>query len=292
MPEYRIKRPIFYLMVICTVIFSSVILRFFIDNIAIMMHPTDVLPPAQQVQQHRSPYHGVATYVLHHKPLSAQAKKQAHHLGYPVHLIHITPPNKDNIDHHAFETLFEEYSPTPYDSDYYFAWMRSLKDFLHGSQQYAVLYEASAQFKPKALHRLVTGLIQHHDKWDIVDLEKKRRALSGNTEVALKAQQQVLLWPNSNRHIFDHTYNAVLLNRHAAQKLLSRALPMTVPLKFYIPIDWIHHVQTAALRPGLVVTRNETKFNYQFVDLKDNKKYHWMYTWTQFKRRLFGHPKT
>ncbi|HYP86173.1 glycosyltransferase family 25 protein [Variovorax sp.] len=104
----------------------------------------------------------------------------------------------------------------------YLSHIKALKAFLDGPWMWALVLEDDADF-PEDFAVVLEQLAQCHDQWDIVKLS----SFHGGTPVPVAAlsPKHSLAVPLSRLM----NANCILFNRHAAQVLLKRLLPMTLP---------------------------------------------------------------
>jgi len=104
----------------------------------------------------------------------------------------------------------------------YLSHIKALRTFLAGPWMWALVLEDDADF-PEGFDRLLEQLAGCADQWDIVKLS----SFHGGTPVPVAAlsPQHELAVPLSRLM----NANCILFNRHAAQVLLKRLLPMTLP---------------------------------------------------------------
>lgn len=107
------------------------------------------------------------------------------------------------------------------------------KAFLESKYNFAVICEDDVKFDPGQLKTIIQGLINHKDKWDLVNIDIRH---NGNPEKIIKiADPDFYLVKFRSRVSNTSCY---ILNRHAAVKLLSKAFPIIMPVDHFFIRFW------------------------------------------------------
>jgi GR25 family glycosyltransferase involved in LPS biosynthesis len=140
---------------------------------------------------------------------------------------------KTFIDVETYKLFFNGALPGPGEVGCFLSHVKAWKRFLNSSAEFALILEDDAKFDPSILNILVTKLIMHSKTWDICSLFAPLTHHKISPIVRISETYQLV-------RTFHETSStvAVMLNRKAAQALLSKAYRYTLPIDHYIQRTW------------------------------------------------------
>ena len=125
----------------------------------------------------------------------------------------------------------------------YLSHLRAMREFLAGPWNWALVLEDDADF-PDGFQHLLERLISVDDQWDIVKLSSfhsgtpvRIESLSEHYSLAVPLSRQM----NSN---------SILLNRHAAEVLVEKLLPMQLPYDHALERAWLFGLKLRTVTPS------------------------------------------
>ena len=125
----------------------------------------------------------------------------------------------------------------------YLSHLRAMRAFLAGPWQWALVLEDDADF-PDDFQDLLRRLVAIGDQWDIVKLS----SFHSGTPVRIEdlSERYALAVPLSRLM----NSNSVLLNRHAAQVLVEKLMPMQLPYDHALERAWLFGLRLRTVTPS------------------------------------------
>lgn len=125
----------------------------------------------------------------------------------------------------------------------YLSHMRAMREFLAGPWNWALVLEDDADF-PDDFQRLLEHLISFDDQWDIVKLS----SFHSGTPVRIEdlSEHYALAVPLSRQM----NSNSILFNRHAAEVLVEKLLPMQLPYDHALERAWLFGLRLRTVTPS------------------------------------------
>ena len=115
----------------------------------------------------------------------------------------------------------------------YLSHMKAWRSFLESSHKYALICEDDIEFDPEELRQIIDGILQAKSKWDIVNLEIGHRGHPSLVESLPGTKCGLYKYRTRVSHM-----GCYLINRNAAIKLLSKALPALMDVDQYFSRSW------------------------------------------------------
>lgn len=128
--------------------------------------------------------------------------------------------------------------------------IKAWREFLASDYEFGLFFEDDVIFDPIKLKIILPDILKHSSKWDILNLEPGSSALS-LTATHLKKNQKISIYLGGNCHA-----GAYILNREAALALLSKALPVKMPIDHYLNRSWEFNLIYAGLENPKLVAQN------------------------------------
>lgn len=125
----------------------------------------------------------------------------------------------------------------------YLSHLRAMREFLAGPWQWALVLEDDADF-PDGFQDLLSRLIAIEDQWDIVKLS----SFHSGTPVRIEnlSERYALAVPLSRLM----NSNSILFNRHAAELLVEKLLPMQLPYDHALERAWLFGLKLRTVTPS------------------------------------------
>ncbi len=140
--------------------------------------------------------------------------------------------------------------------------IKTWKTFLASNFEYAIIFEDDVSFDYTKLLSTIEELIPNNSLWDIVSFD----LLHHGTPLTIKKLS------NNQRLVFYLTEvtksGTYIINRKAAAKLLEKALPIKMPIDYYLTSAWEFGLKFSGIEPRLV---NQTFGNSDILCTKQLK---------------------
>lgn len=130
----------------------------------------------------------------------------------------------------------------------YFSHIKALRAFMESGAKYALVLEDDIQL-PNGLLNLIEQAIHYCDHWNLLRLTSFK---PGEQLAFAKLDDQYAL--SYNLKVLKNT-GAYVIDRHAAQCILDRMLPMCLPYDVALDRNWRYGFKTACISP-LPITLN------------------------------------
>lgn len=157
---------------------------------------------------------------------------------------------KSFVDMKTYKLFFNGALPGPGEVGCFLSHVKAWKCFLNSSAEFALIFEDDAKFDPAILNQLVQKLITCPQSWDICSLFAPLNPHKILPILRISEKYQLV-------RSFEETSGAlaILLNRKAAQALLSKAYRYTLPLDHYIQRTWefMPKLQFTVVMPNPIV---------------------------------------
>lgn len=177
---------------------------------------------------------------------------------------HISLPT-DDYDEAAYLRLHGKLT-NPNEIGCYLSHVKVMREFLASEADYAIILEDDAKLEPGCIEAIQEAIAKHGKKWDLLRLH----GVHGGTPARFaKLCGGYSLCIDLTRQTGSAAY---LVNRKAANALVSKLLPMKLPYDHAFEKDWTMGFTNAAIHPFCVsLTKAESNIGY------DKKlKIHWL----------------
>lgn len=115
----------------------------------------------------------------------------------------------------------------------YLSHMKTWKTFLESKHKYALIFEDDVKFDHKTLRKVVDGILQTKSKWDIVNIDLFHYGYPSAVEKIPGTECSLCKYRTRVSHM-----GCYIINRNAAIKLLSKALPILMEVDQYFSRSW------------------------------------------------------
>ena len=139
---------------------------------------------------------------------------------------------KKLADYEKFKQLNKR-SPDPGTIGCYLSHVETWKTFLKSNHKYAIIFEDDVKFEPKELRKIIDKVIQAKSNWDIVSMDLLHNGFPSLIEKIAEPNYMLAKY----RARVSHT-GCYIISRSAAIKLLSKALPILMPVDHYLVRSW------------------------------------------------------
>jgi glycosyl transferase, family 25 len=193
---------------------------------------------------------------------------QLSHLGWPIHRIEAIDGKKlsdedlkqytDLLSYQAFERLNPNKGTIGCSLSHFEAW----QEFLKSDYEFALITEDDIEFDPVALKISIENLTHHKELWDINLFEIFHYGLPVHG-----LPLTINKFDNDGRAINVYLLDiihagAYLINRNAASKLLSKALPIKMPVDHYFTRGWeLGNLVITGVEPRIVSQKKASVAN-------------------------------
>lgn len=148
--------------------------------------------------------------------------------------------------------------------------IKTWETFLNSNYEFAIIFEDDVSFKAEEVLAAINNLTKNAKYWDIANLDTDLRGMPLTIK---KFDNQTRMVAYLLR--IHHT-GAYIINRYAAQQLLSKALPIRIPVDLYFNRGWELNLKFVGIEPRIVKqtfgdsTIEDGKGNNYYGDLKYN----------------------
>ena len=143
--------------------------------------------------------------------------------------------------------LFFGHAPNKGTIGCYLSHIKTLETFLNSNFKFALILEDDVSFNPNALKVMLENLVRNSHLWDVVNLDVAHRGFP-LTIKKFNNDQQLVVYLTEIAHT-----GAYFINKKAAINLLSKALPMKMPIDHYFTRSWEFELKfTGIENPRLV----------------------------------------
>jgi glycosyl transferase family 25 len=209
---------------------------------------------ALDLYNRNSSYKGVGAYVINLDRSPNRylyVKDNITALGFPLQRIvavdesQMTQHEKDSsLDAKAY-TSFMAAQPALGVIGCYLSHVKTWQEFLSSDYLYALIFEDDISFKPETLRLVIDELIGNNDLWDITTFDIGHK---GSPLVIKKLA-------NNDLVVYLHNVTltgAYIINRQAALNMLSKALPIKMPVDWYFTRGWEFDLKFTGIEPRIV----------------------------------------
>jgi glycosyl transferase family 25 len=211
---------------------------------------------ALQLDKEHASAQGVGSYVINLDRSPNRyiyVKDHITALGFPFHRISavdeskMTQYEKDkNLDiqtYHSYMASTVESEPGTIGC--YLSHVKTWQEFLASDYQYALIFEDDVSFKSEILRSVVDELVKNDHLWDITTFDIGHR---GNPlRIKSLANNDLVVYLGKVLHT-----GAYIINRQAAINMLSKALPIKMPVDRYFTRVWELDLKFTGIEPKIV----------------------------------------
>lgn len=142
----------------------------------------------------------------------------------------------------------------------YLSHLQTWKEFLASDFEFALILEDDIHFTPKIFKETITDVLSHKDKWDVCSFDMgqlniKRTSLS---YVHLNDNRSLVLYLSK-----PICAGAYIINKKAAQKYISHALPIKMAVDVYFTRSWELDIIFTGVEPRVAYQTLETPSHIQ-----------------------------
>lgn len=124
--------------------------------------------------------------------------------------------------------------------------IKAWQEFLNSNYEFAIIFEDDISFNPEEVSTTINELIANRQYWDIANLETHHRGLPVTIKKLDNGSKMV-------SYLVEVTHaGAYLINRHAAKQLVSKALPIKMPIDHYFTRGWELNLKFVGIEPRIV----------------------------------------
>jgi glycosyl transferase family 25 len=207
--------------------------------------------------ENNKPYQGVATYLIN-------LDRARERLNYMLPKVRALPFPYERIEAIDAKLLTEEQIREKVDLDTYLTLLpnyhyigafgcslshiKAWETFLQSNYEFALILEDDVDFDPHLLANTIKQLVDNKQYWDI------------NTFEVFKERRPLVLQELSHNKLvvylgMIYDAGAYIISRPAAYKLLSKALPIKLPVDFYLPRAWEFDLKFTGISPQIAFQR-------------------------------------
>lgn len=122
--------------------------------------------------------------------------------------------------------------------------IKAWKTFLESDAEYGIFFEDDVSFNSLELRQTIDQILQNNKLWDVVTLYTEGTPL---TLKKLNKDQKLVVYPR--QVIFAVAY---IMNRHAARQLLSKSMPLKMPIDWFFTRGWELNLRFTGIEPIIV----------------------------------------
>lgn len=162
----------------------------------------------------------------------------------------------------------------------YLSHVKALRRFLETGDEFAMICEDDVWLHPQ-LANILRSALEHRDCWDLVRLSGFHHS---HPKPIRRLDQHHQLAVNMTRLCGTGAY---LVHRNAAQKLIERLLPMSLPIDHALDREWEYGLKAVSIHP-LPVDQQRIGFQSQLPAEQREKLPAWRRYWTVFPYRAWN----
>lgn len=197
----------------------------------------DLIPQSSE----KMTYKGVASYIINldsSKERYEYVRKPVADVGFAVKRISAVNGRElseaeveSKLDLGAYQT-FLGHAPKRGTIGCSLSHIKTWQKFLESDFEFALIFEDDVKFEPGKLRQAIDELVRNQDLWDISSFEIWHRGLPMAIKSFANGNELSVYLANVS-----HT-GAYMINRKVARVLLSRALPIKMPVDHYFTRSW------------------------------------------------------
>lgn len=186
-------------------------------------------------------YSGIVSYIINldrAKNRYGYVKDKVYSLGYKT--VRISAVDGALLSKEEIELKTDEkykfiamHSPELGTIGCYLSHLKTWKSFLKSDEEFALIFEDDVSFDPKILKETIEQLRNEKKIWDIVTFERNRSPITLPIKTLDKTHNELSVYLSGA-----FNSGAYLVNRNAARKLVSKAIPIKLPLDKYFTRSW------------------------------------------------------